>query len=171
MIRCYFARNCSIAEPAPAAPILAMSSSSCGVLPLTPIAPITLPSNSIGIPPCNGVAPGRPAQLHDHHEPDLQTPCLGGGKSRPSELCRSRPPHSRPVYRRAARATTDDRRRQRQQSPRWRRVFSLPLPLPLRSSFQLQVLELSSPAIALWLGSRESSVERAQEKRFVSFDR
>src|SRR6266566_10018976 len=48
MIRCYFARNCSIAEPALAAPTLAMSSSSCGVLPLTPIAPMTLASNSIG---------------------------------------------------------------------------------------------------------------------------
>src|SRR5439155_17753597 len=112
-----------------------------------------------------------PARLRDHHEPDLQTPCLGGGKSRPCALCRSRPPHWRPVYRQAARATTDDRRRQRQQSPPWRRVFSLPLPLPLRSSLQLEVLELSLPAIALWLGSRDSSVQRAQGKRFVSFDR
>src|SRR5213080_587346 len=146
MVRCYFARNCPIAAPALAAPILAMFSSSWGVLPLTPIAPITLPSNSMGIPPCNGVAPGRASA---HHGPDLRTPCLDGGKSRPCALCRSRLPHSPPVYRQAARVTIDDRRRQRQQSPPWRRVFSLPLPLPRRSFLQLQVSELSSPVIAL----------------------
>src|SRR5436190_12510737 len=111
-----------------------------------------------------------PAPLRAHHGPDLRTPCLDGGKSRPCALCRSRLPHSPPVYRQAARVTTDDRRRQRQQSPPWRRVFSLLLPLPRRSSLQLQELELSSPVIALSLGSRESSVERAQGKRFVSFD-
>jgi hypothetical protein len=35
-----------------------MSSSSCGVLPLTPIAPTTWPAITSGTPPCNGVAPG-----------------------------------------------------------------------------------------------------------------
>src|SRR5438477_12890817 len=44
----------AIAAAVFAAPTLAMSSSSCGVFPLTPMAPITLPSNSIGTPPCNG---------------------------------------------------------------------------------------------------------------------
>src|SRR5438094_7242947 len=90
-----------------------------------------------------------PAPLRAHHGPDLRTPCLDGGKSRPCALCRSRLPHSPPVYRQAARVTTDDRRRQRQQSPPWHRVFSLPLPLPRRSSSQLQESELSSPVIAL----------------------
>src|SRR5437773_633396 len=89
-----------------------------------------------------------PARLRDRHELDLQTPCLDAGKSRRCALCLSRPPHWRPAYRQAARATTDDRRRQRQQSPRWRRVSSLLLPLPRRSSSQLQASELSSPVTA-----------------------
>src|SRR5213596_1230414 len=65
MVRCYFARSCPIAATALAAPILAMSSSSCGVLPLTPIAPMTLPSNSIGIPRCNGQGQRRYAPITD----------------------------------------------------------------------------------------------------------
>src|SRR5436190_234179 len=70
-------------------------------------------------------------------------------KSRPCAPSQSRPPHSRPVCRQGVLATTDDRRRQRQQSPPWRRVFSLRRgPQPLSSS-QLQELELSSPVIAL----------------------
>src|SRR5690242_12846746 len=40
------------------APTLAMSSSSCGELPLTPTAPMTLPSMIIGTPPFKATAPG-----------------------------------------------------------------------------------------------------------------
>ena len=38
-----------------------MSSSSCGVLPLTPIAPMTRPRWMMGSPPWSGAAPGRPS--------------------------------------------------------------------------------------------------------------
>src|SRR5207244_9521966 len=115
----------------------------------TPIAPMTLLQTQWEYRLATALHRAEPAQLPAHHGPDLQTPCLDGGKSRQCALCRSRLPHSRPVYRQAARATTDDRRRQRQQSPPWHRVFSLPLPPPRRSSSQLQESELSSPVIAL----------------------
>src|SRR5438067_12479804 len=86
----YFTRNCPIAATALAAPTLAMSSSSCGVLPLTPIAPITLPSIQWEYRLATALHLAGPAQLRAHHGPDLQTPCLNGGKSRPCVLCRSR---------------------------------------------------------------------------------
>ncbi len=42
-----------------AAPAKAMASSTCGVSPLTPMAPMTLPSSRIGIPPWSGVLSAR----------------------------------------------------------------------------------------------------------------
>src|SRR6266566_1116161 len=150
MIRCYFARNCPIAAPALAAPTLAMSSSSCGVLPLTPMAAddfaFKLNGNTALQRRRTGQGQRSYATITDLIFEHLAWAAENRRGARfanadfhTGDLCIVKPFEEQQMT-----AVVNDNNHHRCAA-----FFSLRLPLPRRSSSQLQESELSSPVIAL----------------------
>ena len=117
---------CILHSPAAlSAPTFAMTSSSCGELPLTPIAPTTLPSTIIGTPPCERPLQAKPAPTLFHSSPGLRTLCWAAERLPPCGPLRYRRLRLRLARRRAVRARASNRRHQQRQLPGRSALLSL----------------------------------------------